>query len=455
MTFLPRRLFTRLVLGLVLVSAIAVGAGAFYLYSRFHDAHSPFYEGTLQLFASEITKGLAVEDGKVVYHFDPSLTADITDDRGAFIIFDDARNIIYATPGLTKPFVPVGGSLYHYFMIGGKGRTPDLYGISLAAPDISPKAYVQLVFPRGTTIIESVLHEFMKDIAWLWIPFLAGILAINIIVVRLALRPLDRAVEEARAIQPRGANAALSEDGVPDDLLPLVQTVNQAFARLREANEAQELFVADMAHELRTPLAVMKLQLAEMTSSAEARKLEGDVRGMERLVEQLLDRAKLGRFRLEPPERVVLQDVVREVAAYLAPEILRQGRNVEVIAGDEPVIVMGWRDDIFRALRNLIENALGHSPDAGLISIEVTHGRTIAVSDQGPGFSADLIDPELRRKRVLRSDRRGGFGLGLSIVDKTMEAHGGELVLSSCPVSGRAGGRAEMRFPERLEASVH
>ncbi len=449
MTFLPRRLFTRLVLGLVLVSAIAVGTGAFYLYSRFHDAHSPFYEGTLQLFAGEISKGLAVEDGKVVYHFDPSLTADITDDRGAFIIFDDARNIVYATPGLTKPFVPVDGSLYQYFMIGGKGRTPDLYGISLTAPDISPKAHVQLVFPRGTTIIESVLHEFMKDIAWLWIPFLAGILAINIIVVRLALRPLDRAVEEARAIQPRGANGALSEDGVPDDLLPLVQTVNQAFARLREANAAQELFVADMAHELRTPLAVMKLQLAEMTSSAEARKLEGDVRGMERLVEQLLDRARLGRFRLERPEQIALQDVVREVAAYLAPEILRQGRTVEVIAGDEPVVVTGWRDDIFRALRNLVENALGHSPDAGLISIEVGGERMIAVSDQGAGFSADLIDPDLRRKRVLRSDRRGGFGLGLSIVDKTMEAHGGELVL----INLKAGGRAEMRFPVVFEAS--
>lgn len=451
MTFLPRRLFTRLVLGLVLVSAIAVGAGAFYLYSRFHDAHSPFYEGTLQLFVGEIAKGVSVEDGKVAFHADLSLIADITDDRGAFIVFDGSRNTIYATPGVTKPFVPVDGSLYQYFMIRGKGGTPDLYGISVTVPGFSQKVYVQLVFPRGTTIIESVLHEFMKDIAWLWFPFLAGILAINIIVVRLALRPLDRAVEEARAIQPRGANGALSEDGVPDDLLPLVQTVNQAFARLREANAAQELFVADMAHELRTPLAVMKLQLAEMTSSPEARKLEGDVRGMERLVEQLLDRARLGRFRLEAPERIVLQDVVREVAAYLAPEILRQGGGIEVVAGDEPVAIMGWRDDIFRALRNLIENALGHSPDAGLISIEVTADRTIAVSDQGPGFPADLIDPELRRKRVMRSDRRGGFGLGLSIVDKTMEAHGGELVLANRAL----GGRAEMHFPAKFEASGH
>ena len=65
MIFLPRSLCNRLVLGLVVVSAIAIGAGAFYLYSRFHDAHSPFYEGTLQLFSEEIAKGLSIEDGKV------------------------------------------------------------------------------------------------------------------------------------------------------------------------------------------------------------------------------------------------------------------------------------------------------------------------------------------------------------------------------------------------------
>ena len=121
-------------------------------------------------------------------------------------------------------------------------------------------------------------------------------------------------------------------------------------------------------------------------------------------------------------------------------------RSIEVIAGDEPVVVSGWRDDIFRALRNLIENALGHSPEGGLISIEVGPDRTIAVRDQGSGFSADLIDPVLRRKRVMRSDRRGGFGLGLSIVDKTMEAHRGELALSNRPSSGCA----EMRFPRNL-----
>ena len=66
MRLLPQRIFSRLVFGLVIVSTVAIGTGAYYLYSRFHDVHSPFHEGTLQLFAKEILKGISVRDGKVV-----------------------------------------------------------------------------------------------------------------------------------------------------------------------------------------------------------------------------------------------------------------------------------------------------------------------------------------------------------------------------------------------------
>lgn len=446
MRLFPQRIFSRLVLGLVMVSTVAIGTGGYYLYSRFHDVHSPFHEGTLQLFAKEIIKGLSVEDGKLVVGIDPTIISDITDDHGAFIIVDAAGNTIYATPGRQKLFVPNDSSRYRYFVINGKSGESDLYGLSLPIPRAN--ARLQIAFPAGTTIIESVLQEFMKDIAWLWTPFLAAVLLVNILIVRMALRPLNRAVEEARAVSPIGANTALSEDDVPKDLLPLVKTVNGAFSRLREAYAEQELFVADMAHELRTPLSVMKLQLAEMPSPA-ARQLERDVKGMARLVDQLLDRARLGSFRATPPERLVLQDVARDAAAYLAPEIIRQGRTVEVLAGDDPVACLGWRDDVFRALRNLIENALWHSPPGGLISIGVGPEPTIIIRDEGPGFPDDLLDPVLRAKRIMRSDRRGGVGLGLSIVDKTMQAHGGELRL----VNMERGGAAELRFPEMAAPS--
>lgn len=446
MRLLPQRIFSRLVFGLVIVSTVAIGTGAYYLYSRFHDVHSPFHEGTLQLFAKEILKGISVRDGKVVATIGNDLVNEITADDGAFVITDAAGNTVYATPGQRKPFVPVDDGRYRYFVLNGKTGQPDLYGLSAPVPGVN--ARLQIVFPAGTTIVESLLHEFMKDIAWLWTPFLAAVLVVNILLVRMVLRPLHRAVEEARGIGPIGSNRSLSEDGVPEDLLPLVKTVNGAFSRLREAYAEQELFVADMAHELRTPLSVMKLQLAEMASPA-ARLLERDVSDMVRLVEQLLDRARLGRHHATPPEPLVLQEVAREAAVYLAPEIVRQGRRVEVAAGEAPVICLGWRDDVFRAVRNLVENALWHSPPGGMISIEVGAERTVTVRDQGPGFPADLLDPASRAKRVLRSDRRGGVGLGLSIVDKTMQAHGGELTLGN----NEHGAAAALRFPATLVLS--
>jgi signal transduction histidine kinase len=111
------------------------------------------------------------------------------------------------------------------------------------------------------------------------------------------------------------------------------------------------------------------------------------------------------------------------------------------------VLVAGGRDDVSRALRNLIENALEHSPENGMISVEVTGVPAIFVRDRGRGFPDGVLDAEYRRRGLVRSDRRDGVGLGLSIVERTMLVHGGELRLSNMEVGG---GCAEMRFPARM-----
>lgn len=98
-------------------------------------------------------------------------------------------------------------------------------------------------------------------------------------------------------------------------MLALVRAVNLALERLREGYRAQEEFSGDMAHELRTPLAVMKAQLA-VVDAPYARVLERELAGMERLVEQLLDRVRPGRFRIEPGDEVDLREVTREAAAF-------------------------------------------------------------------------------------------------------------------------------------------
>lgn len=444
MRYMPRRLFGRLVLGQVAVIACAVGLAAVYMYTRFHNTHSLFYEGTLQAFVGDIARDVRGGDGAPTARIHAGTVRRIAEQGGRFAVLDGEGRVLAASPGVTEALIGFDDAPVRYFWLPAPTGDGEVYGLSARLPGITPPVTVQVAFPAGHIVFESVLHEFLKDIAWLWAPFLLAILAINIIIARVALRPLSQSVREAEAIQPGGVSMTLSERGLPEDILALVRAVNLAIGRLRAGYRAQEEFAGDMAHELRTPLAVMKAQLATV-DAAYARELERDLARMERLVEQMLDRARLGRFHVEPGDTIDLRDVAREAAAFLAPRIIERGRSIAVEAGSAPARVVGGRDDLFRAVRNLIENALEHSPEGGLITIEVRDdGPTIAVSDAGPGYPEHILDAERRNAAPLRSDRRDGAGLGLSIVERTMQAHGGTLHL----VNGPGGGaRAEMRFP--------
>ncbi|MFG1346384.1 HAMP domain-containing sensor histidine kinase [Xanthobacter autotrophicus DSM 431] len=436
-------LFGRLMAGMVIVSALAVFATAIFLYVRFDALNTRFREGTLHSFAKSIAKDVQVVGKIVTAQIRQSTVHRIAQEGGHFIVLGPTGARLAGSADTQDAFVPVEDMEEHYFELP-RGNSPDaLYGISMRLPGATP-VHVQVAFPSSDVVFDSVLEEFMQDIAWLWIPFMLLMLGTNLLVAHIALRPLVQTVEEAEAIQPGGVLVTLSEKKLPSDVLALVRAVNQALGRLREGYRAQEEFVGDMAHELRTPLAVMKAQVAAI-DAPHARVLERELDTMARLVEQLLDRVRLGRFRIEPRDVVDLRECARETCAFLAPRIIARGRSVEVIAGDDPVLVAGGRDDVFRALRNLVENALEHSPEAGLISVEVTDAPpAILVRDGGPGFPGDVLDAENRRRGLVRSDRRDGVGLGLSIVERTMLVHGGQLRLSNAPTGG---GCAAMLFP--------
>ncbi len=446
MRYIPGRIFGRLTLGLVAVSFCAVGVTALCLYSRFEASDALFLEGTLQSFANGLAKNVRSVGGAVTAPIQRSTTSRIAKGGGHFIVLGSVGERLAGSPEVKEALAPVEDAPERYFQLPKGGSAKGLYGISLRVPGISPPAYVQVAFPSGDIVFDSVLYEFLKDIAWLWIPFILLMLATNLVVARIALRPLAQSVEEAKAIQPGGVSVTLSEKGLPDDLLALVRAVNQAIGRLRDGYGAQEEFVGDMAHELRTPLAVMNAQLAAVDAPF-ARFLERELAAMAHLIEQLLDRARLGRFRIEPGDIVDLREAARETSAFLAPRIVARNRSIEILAGDDPVLVAGGRDDVSRALRNLIENALEHSPENGMISVEVTGAPAIFVRDRGRGFPDGVLDAEYRRRGLVRSDRRDGVGLGLSIVERTMLVHGGELRLSNMEVGG---GSAEMRFPARM-----
>lgn len=277
-------------------------------------------------------------------------------------------------------------------------------------------------------------------------------LATNVVVARFALKPLSLAAQQAEAIGPGSVTVRLSEGRMPSDVQALVRAVNRALERLQRGYSSLEEFVGDVAHELRTPLAIIKAQLAASDAPI-SRALGDDFARMERLVQQLLDRVRLGGLHFEAEDSVDLSEVAREAASSLAPLTLRRNRSIEVLGAEMPVVVNGARDFIFRALRNLIENAIEYAALHTTVTVVVDDFPSIAVLDRGPGFSDAMLDPRGRHERKLRSASAQGVGLGLSIVERTMSAHNGHLELANRPDGGAS---AVLIFPARgaLSASM-
>ena len=300
-------------------------------------------------------------------------------------------------------------------------------------------------------------------------PFLAlvPVLAILIwIVVGRSLAPLRRV---ARAVERRSAEALqpLSTDGIPPELLPMLQALNDLLGRLGHALESQRAFVADAAHELRTPLTALKLQL-QLAERAEPG--PGQAAAFARL-HRRLDRAThlvaqlLALARQEPAleqsahEDVDLARLAREVVADYNP--LAETRTIDLgVEVESEATVRGQREGLRTLLGNLVDNALRYTPSGGRVDVIVgaKDGRPmLRVADSGPGI------PAAERERVFDRFHRGGnpdtagTGLGLAIVKRVAERHGASVRLADGPggrglevlvtlaPSGTGGGSLERR----------
>ena len=277
-------------------------------------------------------------------------------------------------------------------------------------------------------------------------------------VVSLSLAPVARVRTQVASRQADDLSA-VSEEGLPDEVRPLVQELNLLFDRVRHAFDAQKHFVADAAHELRSPLAALKLQVQGLQRAPDAAardlavsRLVAGIDRATRLVEQMLALARheASMAAGAKPQPVDLAEVARLAISDAVAAAQARGIDVGVSHADAGAVVNGQPEALRMLLRNLIDNAVKYTPEQGRVDVGIAMNGSaveLSVDDSGPGL------PEEERARVLdRFYRSGepqapGSGLGLAIVKSIADLHGAIVVLAASPSLG--GLRVLVRFPSK------
>ena len=274
-------------------------------------------------------------------------------------------------------------------------------------------------------------------------------------VVSLSLAPVSRV---RRQVAERQADdlSEVSEVDLPDEIRPLVQELNLLFGRVRQAFDAQKSFVADAAHELRSPLAALRLQVQGLQRASDdaarelaVSRLTAGIDRATRLVEQLLvlARQQANAATGVKPEPVSLAEVARLAVADAAPAAQLRRTDVGLAQADEGRVA-GQPEALRILMRNLLDNAVKYTPAGGKVDLEIVREAGVmrlSVQDSGPGIAeADRERVLDRFYRVAGTDTTGS-GLGLAIVRSIAEMHGASLRLGP---SGSLGGlRVDVVFP--------
>ncbi|WP_167481135.1 sensor histidine kinase [Acidovorax cavernicola] len=259
---------------------------------------------------------------------------------------------------------------------------------------------------------------------------------------RRALAGVARTARQAEAINIRKRDARLGEEDLPTEIQPLVRAVNEALTRLSQDYDARDRFLADAAHELRAPIAILEARVGLLVSGSARARVLADVSRLSNLAEALLDLQRLGR-KLSDLKPVNLRAVAHQVTTDMAPLVLSAGYEIEVNGGDAPVLVAGDRLALGRALINLVQNAIVHGGGHGVISIDVGANGTLSVRDQGPGVATEeqerIFEPFYR---IQPSDQ--GTGLGLHLVREIVDLHQGSVEVAEIQGGGAC---FEIRLP--------
>jgi len=325
--------------------------------------------------------------------------------------------------------------------------------LSFGVPEVPWRTFAR--WDRGERprrVMVMIRKEERDDLAWdialqiadpgFWLlPAIALVLALA---VRRGLRPLYELSQDVRALDVQH-DAALVARHPQAEFKAVVEAINLLMQRHEAALARERQFADELAHELRTPLSSLALHARSLrgpldeTERAEAlRRIETDALRAGEVLSEVLALARASRSELaEAAQSIDVAELARHVVAGFAQDAHESGHELS-FAGPERLSMMGHPVLIELALRNLIENALGHTPAGTRVEVRLdAHGRWLQVSDDGRA-RASAVAPERRASRGL------GLGLGHRVVEKVAAIHGGSFARLDAP--GGAGAAFRLSF---------
>ncbi len=306
-----------------------------------------------------------------------------------------------------------------------------------------------MVLARGTERVDAMATRMAVLLASVGICAIAASTGLLWWIIRRSLRPVERLAGQIGRIGERDLSARIDESGVPQELQPVVTRLNELLGRLEAAFQRERTMSADVAHELRTPLAGLRstidVALARPRESTEYREALGDclavARQLQDLVENLLSIARLEAGQVESrPERIFPNEILAAAWKLLGGAAASRRLRVEWALGPEAPVVAD-ASLLGLVIRNVLENAVAHADDGGSVKIETlpaADGMSLRVANSGSALPQDRAEHVF--ERFWRGDAARGaagshHGLGLALVKKTVSVLGGAVGVQS-----RAGG---------------
>ncbi len=289
---------------------------------------------------------------------------------------------------------------------------------------------------HDNVVADEIVHELIEGYA---LPMVGMMFALVIGVswtISRSLRPMVRLEAQARDLSPGADHQQLAVKGLPSEIKPLVERMNEALMRLNDAYKQQKNFTDMAAHELRSPVAIIRAQAETLVESSGRDQLIADIQRLEHLLAQLLQLSRSDAYALAPEKKLDLAQVTSEILADIASPLVTRGVSVALESPGSPVWIHADRHMLEIILRNLIDNAVNAAGKKAVITCSVTEAGELQICDNGPGLPPELYDKVLQRFYRLDQSRLEGAGLGFSIVKSLAAAHRASLSLGPAPIGG-------------------